>query len=119
MSVASSSPSSPSNVTDFAAFRAREYARTLAELRQARASLAQGPAVLALINELACLAEDILVYRSDENGQPLGACCPESDRFLARLTAATDRIARSNGQLDNAFFRLVESLPVETPRAAA
>ena len=116
MSVASSLPS---NVSDFAAFRAREYARTLAELRLARETFAQGPTVLALINELACLAEDILVYRSDENGQPLGACCPESDRFLARLTAASDRIARSNGTLDKAFFRLVESLPIEKLRAAA
>lgn len=113
----SSAPSA--NVADIARVRMRDYARTVVALRQAHDQQADGPAVLALVNELTCLAEEILAYRCDGNGHPCGACCPASDQFFVRLTAHYDRIIRSNGQLDDAFFQLVESLPVETPRAAA
>lgn len=112
-------PTPTSNISDFARYRMRDYARTVADLRQAHDQQADGPAVLALVNELTCLAEEILAYRCDGNGHPCGACCPASDQFFVRLTAHYDRIIRSNGQLDDAFFQLVESLPVETPRAAA
>ena len=112
-------PTPTSNISDFARYRMRDYDRTLVALRQAHDHKADGPTVLALVNELTCLAEEILVYRCDENGDPCGACCPASDRFFDRLSVCYDRIVRTNGQLDETFFQLVQSLPVEAPRAAA
>ncbi|WP_203294194.1 hypothetical protein [Maricaulis parjimensis] len=117
--MSSNQPASASNVTDFAAFRAREYTRTLDALREAHARSAEGPLILALVNELTCLAEDILTYRCDENGRARPACCPESDRFFLQLSEAFNTIASRNGELDDSFFQLVETLPGEAPRAAA
>lgn len=107
------------NIKDFTAFRSREYREVVAELHAARDALASGPHVLGLINTLMNVSEDILNYRCDENGVATGACCPQATGFLAALTAEAERIRAAGGLLDDAFFDLVENLPVEVPREAA
>ena len=54
-------PTPTSNISDFARYRMRYYDRTLVALRQAHDHKADVPTVLALVNELTCLAEEILV----------------------------------------------------------
>jgi hypothetical protein len=109
---------SPANIEDFAAYRARDYRRIVEDLHTARAEQACGPQVLQLVNELACMAEDILNYRCDENGLPQSVCCPEAARFIAELTRQAERIRARNGELDDRFFALIEALPTDQAQAA-
>ena len=116
MSISSPHPSDIANLTSY---RMREYDRVLASLKHAHARHQNGPAILSLVNELACLAETILRYRCDESGEPLSTGQVRIDQFFRDLTAGIDRIARTNGTLSPCFLDLVSLLPVEVARAAA
>lgn len=97
-----------------------DYAALIDALHASRALCAGGPQVLALVNDLVLLCEDMLEFSESPDGTaPGSACCPDAERFLADLTGHLERIRTGSGELDDAFFDLVKSLPGTVNRNAA
>lgn len=86
------------------------------ELRVARDTLADGPSVLWLVNDLMLCCESLFEYRKSPAAalQPpcSGATIAAQADFLATLTRYAEDIRRSNGELSDDFLTFIATAPL-------
>ena len=95
----------------------------IAELRHAQQSLACGPEILMLVNELAISCETLFEDRErllvEASDREFALIRDMHAEFLISFADFADQIRANNGELDEAFFNLLAEGPIRTFRFAA
>lgn len=107
-----------SNLTDLNTFKHRDYWQLVGRLHQARNALADGPAVLALLNEIALVCDALFETDIDDEGR-ISSPCPGADSFLARFAVECDRSRAANGEISETLLDLLDEMPTLPVRNAA
>jgi len=94
-----------------------EIRALVSELREARETLLDGQSVLAIVNEIAVVCEELFDRNVlDENSAPL---VDLNQEFLSHLAVYAEDLRASNGEVSEGFLDFLESVMFRGLRIAA
>ncbi len=103
--------------------QSKQIMELIAELRHAQQSLACGPEILMLVNELALACESLFEDRerllADNADRDSDLIRDMHAEFLLNFAEFADQIRITNGEIDDGFFHLLSEGPIRTFKFAA